>query len=229
MIMNEDVTTGAVGSFVGSRGQGIDDTMGGSFYPSTNDLLVLLKHQRSASEARRKYVDDNTQTLSHQMEDTGHEYVIDPKVDNSTPEPECIEYDDSGSPDPKDAKKFINTSETEMIYIGENNMNTKITKESIQKMIREAIADEMKGLVNEDLKDYLGADYKDYKYSKQPIPKVAKQLIKLTDIYASNVASYLKMSGDFLKPGMTVALNKYLYEKLKKVGADQGHKGSRSR
>ncbi len=99
----------------------------------------------------------------------------------------------------------------------------KITK----KQIKEIIKEELENYLTEDLKDYSGPDYKDYEYSKKPLGDIAKKLMKITDIYASQVGSYLGLAGDFIKPGMTVALNKYLYEKLKKSKADQGHKGAR--
>lgn len=101
----------------------------------------------------------------------------------------------------------------------------KVTKEKIKEIIKE----EIKTFLNEDLEDYTKAEYKDHEYSKQPIPKVAKELIKLTNIYASNVGSHIKMAGDFLGPGMTVALNKYLYKKLKASKVAQGHKGTQGR
>ena len=61
-ILNEQDagTSGAVGGFVGRRGQDIDDLFAGAFYPSKKDLMDLLEKQVDNSKKKTKYSKDNT-------------------------------------------------------------------------------------------------------------------------------------------------------------------------
>ena len=94
-LLKEVTGTGAVGTFVGRKGDYIDKKFSGGFHPKFGELKKLLKKQVEGDIIKRMYSDDKTPIADRDFIDMEWEYEYD----------EYKKEDKSG---------FINKSETEM-------------------------------------------------------------------------------------------------------------------
>lgn len=75
-LLNEAGTTGAVGGFVGKKGQDIDDLFAGPFYPS-KEAKDVLKDQVKRNEDNIKFSEELTPLQEVEMVLVEMEYVFD--------------------------------------------------------------------------------------------------------------------------------------------------------
>jgi tRNA U34 5-carboxymethylaminomethyl modifying enzyme MnmG/GidA len=94
-LLKEVTGTGAVGTFVGRKGDYIDKKFSGGFHPKFGELKKLLKKQVEGDIIKRLFSDDKTPMAERDFIDLEYDYKYDKalKIDKS---------------------KFKNTSETDM-------------------------------------------------------------------------------------------------------------------
>ena len=110
------MTTSAVGGFVGSKGQSIDQKYAGPFWPSPDDLLLLLKKQDVDTKVKTKFSNLHTPLSDILFSEVDIEYNYDePGTAYSVKK---LVYDESGIDNSENFnKKFKNQSSDEMKLI----------------------------------------------------------------------------------------------------------------
>ncbi len=129
-ILKEVAATGAVGSFVGKKGQDIDELFAGGFHPEFGDLEKLLKFQVKLNKLKQQYSKENTPLVGIDWKSSGvnidfddiyrHIDNEDDFINKSETNMEKvgieIKYDDTERPYNKE--NFINKSTTNWELVG---------------------------------------------------------------------------------------------------------------
>jgi hypothetical protein len=114
--LEESMTSTAVGGFVGSKGQGIDKKYAGPFYPTPDDLLLLLKKQDIDSIVKTKFSNLHTPISDILFSEVDWDYKYD-KEGTAYSFKELV-FDDSGIDNSEEfIDKYKNQSNTKMKLI----------------------------------------------------------------------------------------------------------------
>ena len=133
-LLDEAVATGAVGGFVGRKGQGVDDLFAGGFKPDEGELKDLFKQQIKHKENKTKWNQEFTPELERDF--VAIEDTIDPDTEdeenisddirkrltwkNTTNKMKFvdldIDYDDEGFKNKRPKPKFDDENDWKYIY-----------------------------------------------------------------------------------------------------------------
>ena len=94
--LQESMTSADAAGFVGASGQGVDKTAAGPFYPSVDDLLLLLKQQNIDTMVKQKFSNLYTPFLKKTFELAYKEGMFKFDEDGDAYSIKELIYDESG-------------------------------------------------------------------------------------------------------------------------------------